>query len=113
MIGQIFLAHLDHGRIDLDHGDMFDAHVLGDFTQHAAVATADDQHTLGCTVRQNRHMGEHFVVDEFVRFGGLNDAVQRHDTAHARVLEDHQVLVIGTYFVKHFFNTKALAVAFV
>ncbi|MNR46555.1 hypothetical protein D3C85_1655370 [compost metagenome] len=58
-------------------------------------------------------MGEHFVVDEFVGFGGLDHAVQRHHPAHARVFEDHQVLVLGAHFVQQFFHAKTLAVAFV
>ncbi|MNQ61810.1 hypothetical protein D3C85_761320 [compost metagenome] len=92
---------------------MLDAAVLGHFTQHAAIAATNDQHALGGAVGQDRHVGEHFVVDEFVGFGGLDHAVQRHHPAHARVFENHQVLVLGTHFVQQLVHAKTLAVAFV
>ncbi|RMS16985.1 hypothetical protein ALP75_204777 [Pseudomonas syringae pv. actinidiae] len=113
VIGQELLAHLDHRGVDLDHGDVLDGQVLGDFAQHAAIAAANDQYTFGSAMSQNRHVSEHLVIDELIRFGGLDHTIQRHDPAHTRVLEDHQMLVLGAYFVQHFFHTKALAVAFV
>ena len=86
---------------------------LGHFAQHAAVTAADDQHAPGGAVGEDRHVGEHFVVDEFVGFGGLDHAVQRHHPAHARVLENHQVLMFGAHFVQQFFHAKTLAVTFI
>ncbi|MNZ80567.1 hypothetical protein D3C78_992070 [compost metagenome] len=113
VVGQVLLAHLDHGAVDLDHGDVLDAAVLGHFAQHAAVAAADDQHALGQAVGEDRHVGEHLVVDELVGLGGLDHAVQRHHPAHAGVLENHQMLMLGTHFVEHLVDAKALAVTIV
>ncbi|MNZ74538.1 hypothetical protein D3C78_929890 [compost metagenome] len=62
---------------------------------------------------EDRHVGEHLVVDELVRLGGLDHAVQGHDATHPRVLEDHQVLVLGAHFVKQLVHAKALAVTVV
>ena len=113
MVRQELLAHLDHGAIDFNHGDVFDAAMFGNFAQHTAIAATDNQHALGCAVGEDRYVGEHLVVDEFVGFSGLDNAVERHDPAHARVLEDHQMLMLGAHFVQQFFHTEALAVTFI
>ncbi|MCY1399043.1 hypothetical protein D9M71_140920 [compost metagenome] len=113
VVRQEFLAHFDDSAVDLDHGDALDIAVLAHFTQHAAVATADDQHALHRAVGEDRYVGEHLVIDELVRLGGLNHAIQRHHTAHARIFEDHQMLVLGAHFVQQLVHAEALAVSVV
>src|SRR5690625_854740 len=58
-------------------------------------------------------MGQHFVVDELVPLGGLDDAVQRHDAAKGRVVKDHQVLVVGPAFKQHGADLEGLGPALV
>ena len=113
MVRQKRFAHIHHSAINLDHGDVLNTTVLGHFTQHAAIAAANDQYTLDGAVRQNRHMGQHLVIDELIGFGGLNNPVQRHDTAHHRVFENNQMLVFGSHFMEQLVHAKTLAVAFV
>ena len=38
-------------------------------------------------------MRQHLVVDVFVAFSGLDDAVEHQDPAEVRVFEDHQILM--------------------
>ena len=78
-----------------------------------AITAANDQYTLDGAVRQNRHMGQHLVIDELVGFGGLNNTIQRHDTAHHRVFENNQMLVFCSHFMEQLVHAKTLAVAFV
>ena len=82
-----------------------------DFAQHAAVAAADDQHFLRRAVRQQRHVGQHFVIDELVTLGGLHHAVERHYAPQHRVLEDHRILMIGLLAVQHLLYREVLAEA--
>ncbi|CRP21403.1 hypothetical protein PAERUG_P18_London_17_VIM_2_04_10_02879 [Pseudomonas aeruginosa] len=113
VVGQERLAHVDHGAVDLDHGDPLDALVLGHLAQHTAVAAADDQHAPGRAVGEDRHVGEHLVVDELVGLGGLDHSVERHHPAHPGVFENHQVLVLGAHLMQHVVDAEALAVALV
>ncbi len=87
--------------------------MLGDFAQHAAIATADNQHPPGQAMSQDRHVGEHLVVDEFVGLGGLHHTVERHDAPHAGILENGQMLMLGATFIQHPVYREALAVSLV
>jgi len=48
------------------------------------------------------------VIDEFITFGGLYNAIQRHHAAKSRVLEDNQILMIGLFMIQHVINGKVL-----
>ena len=113
MVGQQRLAKLHYGFIDLDHGDLLDAAMLADLAQDAAIAAANDQHAPGQAMREDRHVSEHLVIDEFVGLGGLDDPIEGHHPPHAGVLEDDQALMFGACFVEHPVDAKALAVAVV
>ncbi|CCK12371.1 hypothetical protein BN126_2552 [Cronobacter sakazakii 680] len=78
------------------------------FTQHRAIAAADDQHALRVAVGQQRHMRHHFVIDKFIAFGGLHHAVQRHHPAKGGVFENNQILMIGFFAIEHFVDGKVL-----
>ena len=62
-------------------------------------------------MRQQRHVGQHFVIDELVTLGGLHHAVERHHAPQDRVLEDHQILMIGLLAVQHLLYREILAEA--
>ena len=63
---QEFLRQPDHLAVDLHHHGTLHIAVLQHPPQHAAVAGADDQHILRRTVRQQRHMGQHLLIDELI-----------------------------------------------
>ena len=64
--GQEFLGEPDHLAVDLDHHRARDGAVLQHAPQHAAVAGADDEHVARRAMRQQRHMRQHFLVDELI-----------------------------------------------
>ena len=87
--------------------------MLANFPQHAAVTTADDKYMFDFAMCQYRYMTEHFVVDEFVRLCGLNNAIQRHHAAEFCVLENDQVLMLCFILEVEFVNAKFLPVSVV
>ena len=80
--------------VELDQDHRLDG-VLQHLPQGAAVAAADDQHPLYLAVRQERHVGDHLVVDVLVRLGKLHDPIEGQGAAQLVALEDHQVLIVG------------------
>ena len=101
------LRQFHHARIDLDlrRPDFWMAQHLA---QATAVAAADDQDVQpvlrtaapgiaekGGFPRQDRRVGQHLVIDIFVRFGGLDGAVKGQDPAEQPVLENRQVVQSG------------------
>jgi hypothetical protein len=58
-------------------------------------------------------MGQHFMVNEFVFFGGLNDTVECHDPTKFRIVEYDDVLMLGLVFEIHFLDTKNVSVSVV
>ena len=108
VVGQVLAAERDDARIDFHHGDGFNGTMAGHFTQHCAVAAADNQNMLRVTVRQERDVGHHFMINKLVALGGLHNAVQRHHAAKGSILEDDQILVIGFLMVEHVINGKVL-----
>ena len=65
------------------------------FACRSTIAATDDEHARGVAVAENRHVGQHLVVDELVALGGLDDAVKREDPSEQPVLEDQQLLLTG------------------
>jgi hypothetical protein len=106
---QVFAREIDHAGVDLDHGDMLDARCLQHLARHAAIAAADDQHPRRRAMGEDRHMGQHLVVDEIVALGDLHHAVQRQDPAEGRFSEDAQALVLGGAVVSSVSMRKACA----
>ena len=43
-------------------------------------------------MRQQRHVREHFLIDEFIRLGDLDAAIQHHHTPVRQAFEDDDVL---------------------
>lgn len=108
VVGQILAAERHHTGVDFHHGDGFDILMTRDFTQHRAVAAADNQHVLRVAVGQQRDVGHHFVIDKLVALGGLHHAVQRHYAAKGGVFEDYQILMIGFLMIEHVIHGKIL-----
>ena len=101
-VGQELLGEPDDFAVDLHHDGLLDIAMLQHAAQHATVAGADDQYAPGVAVRQERHVREHFLIDEFVALGDLNTAVEHHDAAVRKAVEDDDVLE-GTDDVGEFF----------
>ncbi len=63
------------------------------FPGDAAVAAADNEHMLGrLEEREQRPMGDPFMIDPLVFFGQLDDAVEDEDAAQSVRLQYHQPL---------------------
>ena len=82
--------------------------MTGHFTQHCAVATADNQNVFRVPVRQQRNVGHHLVIDKLVTLGRLYYAIQCHDAAKSGILKDDEILVIGFLMIEHVINGKIL-----
>ena len=87
-------AQVDDHAVDLHHGHGIHR-VAQRLTQRPTVAAADDQHAFGAPMGQQRHMGDHLMIDELVPGGELHDTVQRQHTPEHPVVEDDQVLDVG------------------
>ena len=98
---QIPFAQIDHAGIDLDKGRAVHRVVFQHLFQQAAIAAADNQDLAGAPMRQQRQVRQHLVIDEFVAFGRLDDAVQCENAAEFRILEQDQLLMVALAFVEH------------
>ena len=65
---------------------------MTELAQHSAVAAADHQHPARIFVGEERQVGHHLVVGEFVEVGQLNDAVKQQQTAEFRRLTEFDLL---------------------
>ena len=107
----MLLGEFDHRWVDLDLGEALDGLVLEHLLGDAAIAAADDQHVARIAVREQRHVRHHLLVDEFVALGDLGGAVEHQHLAEERLLEQHQVLVLGLRLVEHLVDPVAHAEA--
>src|SRR4029078_10837582 len=82
----------DHLAVDLHHHRAPHDPVLEDAPQHATVAGADNEYAVGGAVCQQRHVGQHLLIDELVALRDLDHAVQHHDPAVREALEHGDVL---------------------
>ncbi len=103
------MAELDHRWIDLDLGEALDRLVLEHFLGDAAIAAADDQHLACVAVGEQRHVRHHLLVDELVLLGDLGGAVEHEHLAEERMLEQHEVLVLGLQLVEHLVDLESHA----
>jgi hypothetical protein len=53
-------------------------------------------------------MSHHFVIDEFITFSGLYDAIKGHHPAEYRIMEDHQMLMLGLMLEIELIDAKVL-----
>ena len=114
--GRWVFASSHDARIDLDL-HYADLGVAQHLAQAAAVAAADDQDVeavlrtaaQGGFPRQDRRMGEHLVVDIFIRLGGLDRAVQGEHPAEQPVLENREFLAPGMLPVQEPVDGQGLA----
>ena len=91
----VLAGETDDLAIDLDHHGPLDRAMLQHATQHAAVARPDDQHAPRLAMRQQRHVRDHLLIDELVRFGDLDAAVEHQYAAVTGTLEDQDVLIVA------------------
>lgn len=113
VVGQEFFVYVDYGVVDFDYGDLFDVFVFGYFVQYVIVVVVDDQYVLGCVVGEDWYVGEYFVVDEFVGFGGLDYFIECYYLVYLGVFENYQVLVFGVYFMQYVVDVEVLVVVLV
>lgn len=98
--GQILLGQANDGLVNVAQDGLFDALVLDDLAQDAAVAATDDQDLLGVGVRVHGQVGDHLLVAELVALGALDDVVKDQDGAVVGRLEDEHVLVLALLVVE-------------
>ena len=98
---KVLLGELNDGGVNLDLSKSPDRLMLEYLLGDAAIAAADDEHVLGLTMGEQRHMRHHFLVDELVLLGDLRRAIEHEHLAEEAVLEQHKVLMLGVQLVKH------------
>ena len=106
---QEFLGKPHHFAINFHHHGFFDAAMLKHALENAAIARADDQHALGRAMGQDGHMGDHFLIDEFIAFRDLHHAIQQHHPAMGFAFKDDNVLKIRLHPRQFALHTEALA----
>src|SRR6056297_454962 len=89
---------------------MLDRGVFQNLARHAPITAADDTDAPGRPMCQDRHMGEHFMIDEIVALGRLDHVIQRQDAPKGSVLENPQALMIRFAVVKKRVDSKGLGV---
>ena len=106
---QEFLCKPHHFAINFHHDGFFDAAMLKYALQHATITRADDQHALGRAMGQDGHMGDHFLINEFIAFRDLHHAIQQHHPAMGFAFKDNNVLKFGLYPRQFTLHAEALA----
>lgn len=79
-----------------------------DFTQHRAVAAANNQHVFCVTVSHQRNVSHHLMIDKLIALGGLHYAVQRHHATKGSVFKDDEILMIGLLMPENVIDGKIL-----
>jgi hypothetical protein len=80
--------------------------VLDHLPQHAAVATANDEHLLRVRVRVHGKVRNHLLVRKLVPLRALDHVVQHQHVAVVRRLEDEHVLVLRLLVVQYLLDPQ-------
>ena len=92
--------------------DLLHAGVLHHLSQHATIATAHNEHLLGChTAREQWQVGDHFLVSKLIAFGHLDDTVQHQHGAVGLALKDQDVLELRAAVGENLVNLDAKLLA--
>src|SRR3989475_2330690 len=83
---------LDDLAVNVHHQRPLDRAVPEDLAERGPLPPADDHHPLRVRMHQHGGMDEHLVVDELVRLGGLDLAVEDQRPAVVAQLDDLDVL---------------------
>src|SRR2546425_13316421 len=83
---------LDALAVDVPHQRPLDRGVPEALAERGPPPPADDHHPLGVRMHQHGGVDEHLVVDELVRLGGLDLAVENQGPAVVAQLDDLDVL---------------------
>eukprot|EP00965_Chrysotila_dentata_P114166 3774108-Pleurochrysis_carterae.AAC.3 len=75
VLGQMLAAKMDNVLVDVNHHAPLHRRMAQDFARSRPLAAAADVDGLWVWVRQQRWVHQAFMVDEFVRLGRLNEAV--------------------------------------
>ena len=75
VVGEVFLAKLDHFRVQVDHGGPLNGLVGQHFTESAPFTPSANEHLLGAGVAEHGGVHQGLVVDVLVPFRGLGLAV--------------------------------------
>jgi hypothetical protein len=76
VVGKVLAAEGDHLGVDVYHVDHFSAGVAKHFSGRGALSSAGYEDAPWLSVRRHGRLDQPFVVDELVRLGGLDSAVQ-------------------------------------
>jgi len=107
--GQEFLGKPHHFAVNFHHHGFFHATMLQHALQHTAIAGANDQYALRRAMGQDGHMGDHFLIDEFIAFRDLHHAIQQHDAPMGFAFKDNNVLKIRLHARQFTLHPEALA----
>ncbi len=58
---------------------------------------------------EQRHMGHHFLIDEFVFLRDLSGAIEHQHLAEETMLEQDEVLMSGLHFIEHLVDLESHA----
>ena len=78
---QILFAGLDYHAVDFNHLNDFHRRMSHHFAHRATIAAADHQHLLGRRVRKQRYMGNHFMIDKFIKNRSLKHIIEHQHPA--------------------------------
>ena len=83
--------------------------MLQNSLEDSTVASTDDQNPLWVSMRQQRHMYKHFLINEFVCFGDLDCAIQYKNASVACAIENQDFLEFRCHFRKLTYLLEALS----
>ncbi len=107
--GQMLLCHLDDLLINLHLHNLLHFGMLAHLSSHAAVATANDEHSLwvGMTVERQKRDG--LLVSTLIQLSALDGIIEDEDTAEdiaEKGQKDVNVLSSGTISATYFLKTS-------
>ena len=95
VLRQVGAAQLNDLAVQVNHRGAFNGLVSQYLAQGASLAPSADEHRPGLGMEQHRGMHQGFVVDEFVRLGGLRFAVKNQASAKDVGIQDLHLLIGG------------------
>jgi phosphopantothenoylcysteine decarboxylase/phosphopantothenate--cysteine ligase len=99
--GQVLSGSLNNLAVDLTQDSLLHTVVPKDFAKRTAVPPTDNKNPFRIRVNKERNVSDHLMINEFVSFGDHHQAIQGHDAAKARRVENVDSLKGALDAVEH------------